>query len=451
MSEPNEHLKALFQHAASWRYYARSMYNFSMTQMLEWPSLTCDWIPDKKMVQSDRDYTLQYLAVGTQALPGSQNYINIVEVAIPMESDDIDEYYGGLEAVEKSKEKGNKYAEIRGHSRVDQLLMVEAQVLKLRAMPQASNLLAVKMTNGYVSIFDIEKRPKFSDDVAAMVPDVKLRGHRKAGFGLAWNPSTLGFIASGGDDQLVCYWDIDAVSDPEENGGNASGDVRPLHSFSGHSDAVHEVAWHSSQDHLLGSVSEDKSFRLWDTRTNHVAQVVEDAHRGGVYGVDFHPVASYQFATCGADRIVKLWDLRKLNIPAHQLIYHSNEVTSVKWSPFSDTVIASSGQDRRVVMWDLQKIGTDEQAAKVAAKSSGNSSDDENIAADEELAPPELSFVHTGHLSRVLDMAWNPGLEDEWLMASVDMTNSLQLFKPSRDIVYDFVEPDVFDLDNGEA
>ncbi len=46
-------------------------------------------------------------------------------------------------------------------------------------------------------------------------------------------------------------------------------------------------------------------------------------------------------------------------------------------------------------------------------------------AEDAEDGPPELMFIHSGHTGEVSDLAWNA--EDEWVMASVDSTNALQV------------------------
>ena len=205
--------------------------------------------------------------------------------------------------------------------------------------------------------------------------------------------------------------------------------MKPIQTFEGHRDIVHDVSWHGSQEHLLASCSEDRTMRVWDTRVGQECMFFENAHRGSVNAVQFHPLASFQIATGGSDRIVKLWDMRKPEAAVHQLVYHSNSV----WAPFSETVLASSGCDRRVVMWDVQKINLPPTYN------------------DDKYAPPELSFVHTSHLSRVPDISWNCGLDDEWLMASTDMTNTVQIYKPKRDVVYDYVAPDIFDVDNGDA
>ena len=46
-------------------------------------------------------------------------------------------------------------------------------------------------------------------------------------------------------------------------------------------------------------------------------------------------------------------------------------------------------------------------------------------AEDAEDGPPELLFMHTGHTGEVSDFSWNA--EDQWVMASVDSSNYLQV------------------------
>lgn len=484
MSAPtSDHLKALYQQVINWRYHSNRLYEFQQTQMLEWPSLTVDWIADRKALEPERDFALHYLAVGTQALPGTQNYLAVIEMAVPIEREDAESYYGlvpppapqqPVAATSAGVARGNdgsagvsvgsggangerlenqpppqytgavdangnpmvlesdidpstRYENVRGHSRVAQLVMMEAAVLRLRCMPQHANITAVKLANGVVAVYDLGRRPAFTTDVAALVPDVRLKGHRKAGFGLSWSPLSAGLLASGSDDMLVLTYDIEGCID--SLGTEPQADALPLSSFVGHSDFVHDVAWHATQDHLLASASEDSTVKVWDTRSpTAVAQDVQDAHRGAAFGVAFHHTAVFQFATCGADRMAKLWDLRRTQAPVQQLIYHGAGVTSVAFAPFSDTVLATAGTDRRVVFWDFAKLGQE-------------ASD----AASDAHAPPELSFVHTGHVSRVTDFAWCTNLDDEWLCASTDMTNTLQVYKPRGDIVYDYVVADAFD------
>lgn len=431
MTNPNqddERLRALFQQTTTWRKYARELYYFCQTQMVEWPCLSLDWMPDRKEMMPGCDFTLQYLAVSTQALPGMLNSVQVLEVATPIEMEDLENFYGGKEGL--SKEINCKYNAIKGHIKVDQVINMESQVLKLRAMPQDTNVLAVRMSNGALGIFDTSLRPRDDKDGGNTKPDLRLKGHRKPGFAMEWNPSKAGTIASGADDQQVIVWDIeDMIEGVDKIGDESARNIQPLVTFSGHDDIVNDLSWHKTHDNVLITAGDDRELRIWDTRTKEVAMKIHEAHSGSATCCDFHPFASFLIASGGGDHVGKIWDMRRLNAPSHQLYYHSNQITSVQWAPFSETVLATAGLDRRVVMWDTQKI------------------DLQPTHDDDEFAPPELSFVHSGHLTRVCDMRWCPSLEDEWLMASTDMTNVVQMYKPRRDLIYDYVAPDIFDLE----
>ena len=93
-------------------------------------------------------------------------------------------------------------------------------------MPQSHNIIATKTTSGEVHIFDYFKHPtKPAND--QVKPDLRLLGHKKEGFGLAWNPVHGGLLLSGSDDALICIWDVN-----KPNQLNSS--IDPLHTFDAH-------------------------------------------------------------------------------------------------------------------------------------------------------------------------------------------------------------------------
>lgn len=443
----DSYAKAQLALQAVYRANIRKLYNFNASQMLEWPCLSCAWLPDRKNVDPERDYSLQYMAVSTQCPPSSQNYVNVLEFAIPIEpddnNDDMDLFGGDSDSDDGGRSGANpamQFRNVKGHSRIDQTIPVDGQVLKLRAMPQNTDIIAVKLTNGFVCVYDLALRLQAQDQgvVPSAAPELKLRGHRKAGFGLDWHKSSPGLVASGSDDGLVMFWEVESqircIADTQSAEALRPGDrdVRPVHVFEGHKDVVHDVSWHSAESHIIGSASGDNTIKLWDTRLNKCALEYANAHRASTNAIQFHPLASFQLASGGHDNIVKLWDIRKNNKEVHQLVYHSGPVTSLDWASFSESVLASGSQDGRVVMWDLEKVHAPENYDET------------------DFAPMELSFVHLGHLSRVTDIAWCPNLDDEWLLASCDATNSLQYYRPRSDVVEDYLPPDMFDVDNGD-
>ena len=102
-------------------------------------------------------------------------------------------------------------------------------------MPQSHNMIATKVNNAEIHIFDYFKHPaKPSND--EVKPDLKLMGHKKEGFGLDWNPVNAGFLLSGSDDSLICIWDIN-------NPNELANTIEPLHTFDAHTQIVEDVSW----------------------------------------------------------------------------------------------------------------------------------------------------------------------------------------------------------------
>ena len=79
-----------------------------------------------------------------------------------------------------------------------------------------------------------------------------------------------------------------------------------LNTFVGHSGSVRSVAF-SPNGHVLASGSDDRTIKLWDTRTGRQIRTMK-GHRGAVLGVDFS-TDGQQLVSCSADRTIKLWNL----------------------------------------------------------------------------------------------------------------------------------------------
>ena len=72
-----------------WKKNSPFLYDLVVTHALEWPTLTCQWLPDIER-PADKDYYIQRLLIGTHTSEGSPNYLQIAQVQLPNDSVDVD-------------------------------------------------------------------------------------------------------------------------------------------------------------------------------------------------------------------------------------------------------------------------------------------------------------------------------------------------------------------------
>merc|ERR1711934_663830 len=88
----------------------------------------------------------------------------------------------------------------------------DGEVNRARFMPQHSTLIVTKTISPEVFIFDYSKHPSHPPADGKCNPQLRLRGHTKEGYGLAWSPLNKGHLLSASDDCSICLWNVDAAS-----------------------------------------------------------------------------------------------------------------------------------------------------------------------------------------------------------------------------------------------
>lgn len=136
----------------------------------------------------------------------------------------------------------------------------DGEVNRARYMPQNSSLIATKSPSADVLIYNHTKlaaqaKEGLVGQSAEACPELRLRGHKKEGYGLSWNPNNAGHLLSASDDQTVCLWNIEK---PPTEGKF----VDTLAVFSGHTAVVEDVAWHVFHETIFGSVSDDRKLMM---------------------------------------------------------------------------------------------------------------------------------------------------------------------------------------------
>jgi len=130
---------------------------------------------------------------------------------------------------------------------------------------------------------------------------------------------------------------------------------------------VNDVEYHPLHDMWFGTVSDDLTFQIVDTRTKDGGRPAKkvQAHKDAVNCLAWNPKYEELVSTGGADGTVHIWDIRCLEEPIHQFESHRNSVVKLEWNPKDPLVLGSASYDRRIMFWDLSKAG-EEQTAEEA-------------------------------------------------------------------------------------
>jgi len=376
----------------TWKANSPFLYDTVITHMLNWPSLTVEWLPLKELPENS-DYSIQRLVLGTHTNREEDDQLIIASVKLPLEGGDV---AGATVAAGKSA--GTAFLS-KTPIKIEpvSVLSHQGEVNKARHMPQQPNIIATRPPSGDIFVFDLAAYAETRSE------PIKLIGHKQEGFGLDWSPVTLGRLASGGIDKVVCLWDVGSASTQS-----------PVRQLGRHTEVISEVAWSGHQADLLASVGDDRKLILWDCRQNEPAHCL-DAHEAEINAVDFNKKDPNLLATGSTDKTVAIWDQRKLTVKMAELEYHNNSVFNVRWAPYSSTLLASGSSDRRVCIWDLARLG-EEQGTE-----------------DNDDAPPEMLFVHGGHCAPISDLSWNPN--DQLVLASVAEDNLLHVWQMAKSLL----------------
>jgi histone-binding protein RBBP4 len=319
---------------------------------LEWPTLTTQWFPDVKSLP-DKNFTTHRLLIGTHTSNDAPNYLEIADVELPknitLNERDYDEDRGEIGGYGNSSSGDSPSIRMTVTQKIDH----PGEINKARYQPQNPNIIATMCIDGRVLIFD---RTKHSLQPSGHVnPQAELIGHKEEGYGLNWNPHVAGHLATGSADKTVRLWDLHSLSANNNI-------VKPSRTYTHHTAVVNDVQYHPLHKFLIGTVSDDLTLQILDTRqeSNTTSAASSQGHTDAVNAIAFNPASDFVLATASSDKTIGIWDLRQFKEALHVLEGHTDQVTSISWHPTEESILASSGHDRRVIFWDLNRVGEEQ-------------------------------------------------------------------------------------------
>ncbi|KAF9225324.1 WD40 repeat-like protein [Gyrodon lividus] len=403
-----EENKLINEEYKTWKKNAPYLYDLVITHALDWPSLTCQWFPDKES-PPNKPYTIHRLLLGTHTSGQAQDYLQIATVQIPKREGPLSDKLDRSDYDDERGELGGHTIPPQPRIQIIQKINHAGEVNRARYMPQNSDLIATKAISGEVYIFDRTKHSSEPERGGVCKPDIKLVGQTREGFGLAWNPTKAGHILGASEDMTVCHWDVNSYT-------KAKNTIEPINVYRGHNSVVGDVDWHPTKGDVFASVGDDKLLLLWDTRSPTEAATKIQAHNREILSCAFNPVQEHLIITGSADKTIVLHDIRSPRKKLHVFESHTDEVLHLAWSSHVASVFASASSDRRVNIWDLSQIGV------------------EQTPDDQEDGPPELMFIHGGHTARPSDFCWAPGEGEQWTAATTSEDNVVMIWQPTMRI-----------------
>lgn len=223
-----------------WKKNAPFLYDCCITHILEWPSLTVQWLPLND-TSDESKFIRNKMVIGTQTSGGESNYLMIAQVRLPNESVKLDSEDFKLTQKQEGQTISNNSLNI------EVKMLHDGEVNKALSMPQKYNIIATKTNSGQVHIFDYSQhksRPE-SDEVR---PELRLAGHTRLGFGLCWNEKKEGILLSGSDDNKICLWDINSAREFRST-------IQPLNEINYHQKAVNVSSLILTQGRQIQSLS----------------------------------------------------------------------------------------------------------------------------------------------------------------------------------------------------
>lgn len=166
-------------------------------------------------------------------------------------------------------------------------IVVPCPVFQAKYLPYDQSSFAVGCQDGAIRIY---KDPNDK-------PNKSLIGHSKKVFGLNFNPSRKGILASSSDDSKIGIWNLEKNTN---------------FMMTGHTNHSRQLVWMSDFPHILISGSWDGTIRIWDIDLAECISMINE-HYSDVYSLDISPHHPFLLTSTSRDNSVRFWSILSIS------------------------------------------------------------------------------------------------------------------------------------------
>ena len=259
----------------------------------EWPCMTFGFVKDALGEQRTSFPMTAFAVAGTQAESADQNRIvctKLSKLAKTRHDEDSDS------DDDDDDDDDDEDPVVEAHL----VPYAYGTINRLKLMPQMAHICATWAESGAVHVHNLAAPlsnlaapgSAGADAVAAAAtPLHTFSGHADEGFALDWSSAKQGLLASGDNANKIHLWQ------PHEGG---TWQVEP-EAFSGHTDAVEDIAWSPVEPNVMMSVGCDCTVRVWDCRRKSgSAMTVNEGHGQDINVLSWNKLVNYLVVTGGA-------------------------------------------------------------------------------------------------------------------------------------------------------